>query len=207
MLAADFSHGVAKFPIVALEGASGIGKSTMLHMISEELGRANVSFDLCSNNDSGRWSAVIRDLAGTSDRPLTLALATAAARAELRESAQRPQLCDRFVVSTLVYQRFAGVPVKYLYEVNRPVLAESVTFVLRLEAEALEARRRSRPAKSDWFKDRLKPREEIEFYDEAATLLKEQGHDVRVVDASPDQTTLARALAAEIADMWQRTGS
>lgn len=207
MFADDFSQGVARFPIVALEGPSGIGKSTLLHLISDDLIRANVSFDLCSNNDSGRWSAVIRDLASTPDQSLTLALATAAARAELRERARRPQLCDRFVVSTLVYQRFARVPVDYLYDVNWPVLAKSVTFVLRLEAEALEERRRSRSAKSDWFKDRLKPSEEIEFYDEAAEFLKGHGHDVRVVDALPDETTLARALTTEIASMWQRTGS
>ncbi|WP_298885609.1 hypothetical protein [uncultured Bradyrhizobium sp.] len=207
MFVGDFSRGVARFPIVALEGPSGIGKSTLLDLISDNLVRAKVSFDLCSNNDSGRWSGEIRDLAKAPDRPLTLALATAAARAELREGAQRPQLCDRFVVSTLVYQRFAGVPVTYLYDVNRLVLARSVTFVLRLEAEALAARRESRPGRSDWFKDRLKPCKEIELYDAAAAFLKGHGHDVRMVDASPDKTALARQLAAEIAGIWQRAGS
>ncbi|MCS3929007.1 dTMP kinase [Bradyrhizobium elkanii] len=207
MFADDFSQGVARFPIVALEGPSGIGKSTLLDLISDNLVRAGVSFDLCRNNDSGRWSSVIRDLARVSDRPLTLALAAAAARAELREGAQQFQLCDRFVASTLVYQRFAGLPVNYLYEVNRPLLTGSVTFILRLEAEALEARRRSRPGKSDWFKDRLRLSEEIELYDEATTFLRGNGHDVRVVDASPDETTLSRQLAAEIASMWKRAGS
>lgn len=204
----DFSNlGVARFPIVALEGPSGIGKSTLLDLISEDLIRADVAFDRCSNNDSGRWSAVIRDLAGAGDRPFTLALATAAARAELREGARQLQLCDRFVVSTLVYQRFAGVPIDYLYDVNGPLLKGSTTFVLRVRSEALEERRRSRPRKSDWFKDRISTGEEIKFYDEAAAFLRAHGHDVQVVDASRDAMTLSRQLAAEIVAMVQRASS
>ncbi|WP_165637633.1 hypothetical protein [Bradyrhizobium shewense] len=207
MFSHDSNGGVASFPIVALEGPSGIGKSRLLDLISEDLIRADVAFDRCSNNDSGRWSAVIRDLAGAGDRPFTLALAAAAARAELREGARQLQLCDRFVVSTFVYQRFAGVPIDYLYDVNRPFLKGSTTFVLRLGSEALEERRRSRPRKSDWFKDRIGTGEEIELYDEAAAFLRTQGHDVRVVDATLDAMTLSRQLAAEIAAMVQRNSS
>ncbi|WP_456748543.1 AAA family ATPase [Bradyrhizobium sp. USDA 4354] len=207
MLAGDFSCTTAWFPIVALEGPSGIGKSTLLHLISDRLLRENIAFDRCSNNDSGRWSTVIRDLANAPARPLTLALATAAARAELRESAQRPQLCDRFVVSTLVYQRFAGLPFDYLYAANRPLLAGAVTFVLQLDAPALDARRCSRPRKSDWFKDRLQIDEEIALYDEAAAVLTANGHDVRAVDASVDETTIAQQLADEIAPVFQRAGA
>ncbi|MEI9923540.1 MAG: hypothetical protein WDN50_08415 [Bradyrhizobium sp.] len=207
-MTADASqHAAGWYPIVALEGPSGIGKSTLLDLISENLTRQGISFDRCSNNDSGRWKPIIRDLASVADRPLSLALATAAARAELREGARRPQLCDRFVVSTFVYQRFAGLSIDYLYLTNRPVLSGLVTFVLRLEEEALEARRSNRAQKSDWFKDRLCIREEIELYDAAAKLLKDNGHDVRMIDASFDSETLSRALSAEIANLWQPTGS
>lgn len=206
-MADDSSRTTAWPPIVALEGPSGIGKSTLLHAISGHLLRKQIAFDRCSNNDSGRWGSVIRDLASASEKPLTLALATAAARAELRESAQRPQLCDRFVVSTLVYQRFAGVPVDYLYAANQPLLAGSVTFVLWLDATALHARRCSGPQKSDWFKDQLGIDEEIALYDEAAALLIAEGHDVRAVDASADETAIAEQLAAQIAPVFQRAGS
>lgn len=205
MLADDSSRTTAWPPIVALEGPSGIGKSTLLP--SDHLLRKQIAFDRCSNNDSGRWGSVIRDSASGSEKPLALALATAAARAELRESAQRPQLCDRFVVSTLVYQRFAGLPVDYLYAANLPLLAGSVTFVLRLDATALDARRCRRPRKSDWFKNRLGIDEEIALYDEATALLIAEGHDVRAVDASADETAIAEQLAAQIAPIFQRAGS
>lgn len=201
---ADGSRTASWFPIVALEGPSGIGKSTLLHLISDHLIRDGIRFEQCSNNDSGRWSTVIRELASAPNRPLTLALATAAARGELREGALRPQLCDRFVISTLVYQHFAGLPLEYLYATNRPLLAASVTFVLRLDAEALLARRSSRARKPDWFKERLGVGEEIELYDQAAALLTANGHDVRMKDASPDEATLAAQLAAEIAPIFQR---
>ncbi|OSI32787.1 hypothetical protein [Bradyrhizobium canariense] len=183
------------------------GKSTLLHLISDRLIRDGIRFEQCSNNDSGRWSTVIRELASAPDRPLTLALATAAARAELKEGAHRPQLCDRFVVSTLVYQRFAGLPLEYLYATNRPLLAASVTFVLRVDAAPLLARRGCRARKPDWFKDRLGVDEEVGLYDQATALLTANGHDVRVMDASGDEVTLAAQLAAEIAPILQRSGA
>jgi thymidylate kinase len=207
MIADDTQREATWHPIVALEGPSGVGKSTLLNLVSDNLLRKGVSFDRCSNNDSGRWKPVIRGLAGVAGRPLSLALATAAARAELREAARRPQLCDRFVVSTLVYQRFAGVPMDYLYSANRPMLAGSVTFVLRIDAEALAARRCDRIRRSDWFKDRLGVREEIDLYDEAAALLRDKGHDVRALDASLDIGILSQRLSIEIAILWQRFGT
>lgn len=207
MFADDLSRTASWFPIVALEGPSGVGKSTLLDLISDRLIREAIVFEQCSNNDSGRWRSVIRDLAGAPDRPLTLALATAAARAELREGALRPRLCDRFVVSTLVYQRFAGLPLDYLYAANGPLLAASVTFVLRVDAEALLVRRRRRRRKPDWFKDQLGIGEEIELYDQAAAFLTAHGHDVRLVDASADETTLAEQLAAGIAPIFRQSRS
>jgi dTMP kinase len=198
----DGSGGDDWLPIVALEGPSGVGKTTLLREISKRLAQADVPVDLASNNDSGRWGPLIRDLANHSDRPLTLALATAAARAELRETARRPLLCDRYVLSTLVYQRFAGVPLDYLYAANRPLLAGSVTIALRLEADKLAERRRDRARKFDWFKDRLDIGREIDLYDEASKLLAKKGHDVRVVDASMDQNTIAERLATELASVW-----
>lgn len=191
-------------PIVSLEGPSGVGKSTLLRSIADRLGRGLIPVDLGSNNDSGRWGTVIRELAASPDRPLTLALATAAARAELREAARRPLLCDRYVLSTLVYQRFAGISIDYLYAVNCPLLDGAVTVALRLDADELTERRRSRPAKSDWFKDQLDVGREIELYDEASEYLVRQGHDVRVVDASMDELVIVDRLSAELASMWAK---
>ncbi|MCC8978563.1 dTMP kinase [Bradyrhizobium acaciae] len=185
-------------PIIALEGPSGIGKTTLLRATAERLTRAAIPVEMASNNDSGRWHPVIRDLAAHPDRALTLALATAAARAELREGARRPLLCDRYVLSTLVYQRFAGLPIDYLYSINRPLLSASVTIVLRLGADELTERRRGRPRKSDFFKDRLDINREIELYDEGSALLEQNGHHVSVVDASADENTIADRLSAEL---------
>ncbi|MGY4198977.1 dTMP kinase [Bradyrhizobium sp. USDA 4520] len=185
-------------PIIALEGPSGVGKTTLLRATAERLTGAAAPIEVASNNDSGRWGRVIRDLAADPDRPLTLALATAAARAELREAARRPLLCDRYVLSTLVYQRFAGVPIEYLYSINRPLLATSLTIVLRIEARELAERRRSRPGRSDWFKDRLDINREIELYDAGSALLEQRGHRVSTIDASVDKSTIADQLSAEI---------
>ncbi|WP_426409466.1 dTMP kinase [Bradyrhizobium ganzhouense] len=191
-------------PIAALDGPSGVGKTTLLEGIADRLRRSAVRMELASNNDSGRWRQVIRELAGSPEHPLTLALSTASARAELREAARGPVLCDRYVLSTLVYQRFAGISMDYLYVVNRPLLAGSVTFALRLEAEELAERRKSRAHKSDWFKDRLDVRREVEMYEEASTYLVQKGHDVRIVDASMDKVAIVEGLSVELASLWAK---
>ncbi len=191
-------------PLIALEGPSGVGKSTLLRAIAARLADAAITAELASNNDSGRWPPIIRGLAALPDRPLSLALATAAARAELRESATRPLLCDRYVISTLVYQRFAGVPLEYLYATNLPLLSSSVTFVLKLNAAELADRRRHSPEKSDWFKEHLDMEQELKLYDDASELLSKKGHDVRIVDASMDEGSLADCLFVDIDAMWAR---
>jgi thymidylate kinase len=201
----DYSVRSNSWPIlVAIEGPSGCGKSTLLTALEKELVEQRADFRVESNNDTGLWSGLIRSIARRPKAALTLALATAGARAELREGAIMPILCDRYVLSTFVYQRFAGISLEYLYAVNLPLLTQSVTFALTLDQSALDARRRERQSRrQDWFKEALDIRREIQLYDEAVGELQRRGHDIRIVDASVGTDVLARSLAAEISELLQ----
>jgi thymidylate kinase len=185
--------------LIAIEGPSGSGKSTLLRALESELASHNVPFCVASNNDSGLWSGLIRSLADRPQARMALALATAGARADLREGADLPILCDRYVLSTFVYQRFVGVPFDYLYAVNQPLLKRSVTFALCITPSLLAKRRNEQQsARRDWFKKTLDIREEVRLYEEATSQLKQRDHDIRTVLASDEVDALVRKLAPEI---------
>jgi thymidylate kinase len=204
-MADDYSVRSRSWPIlVAIEGPSGCGKSTLLKALEKQLAGQRVSFRVASNNDTGLWSDLIRSVARRPEAALTLALATAGARAELREGADMPVLCDRYALSTFVYQRFAGIPLDYLYALNLPLLTRSVTFALTLDYPALAFRRKQQQsARRDWFKDALDVRREVELYEEAVDELQRRRHDIRVVNASAGIDVLVHSLAPEIAELLQ----
>lgn len=190
--------------LIAVDGPSGCGKSTLVRALERELAASRISFHLASNNDTASWGVLIRSLAASPHARIALALATAGARAELREGADRPVLCDRYALSTFVYQRFAGLSFDYLYAINKPLLTRSVTFVLTASAPLLVDRRRAQQtARRDWFKQELDVNSEIGFYAEAVLELTNRGHDIRSVDASEDVDKIARKLAPEIAELMQ----
>jgi thymidylate kinase len=190
--------------LIAIEGPSGCGKSTLLRALESQLTDSHRSFRTASNNDTTGWSELIRSLAARPRAAMALALATAGARAELREEADRPVLCDRYVLSTFVYQRFAGLSIDYLYAVNQPLLSRSVTFALTATPAVLAARRSERQsARCDWFKQELDIGREVRLYEEAVDELSGRGHDIRRVNASDEVGALARRLAPEIDELIQ----
>jgi thymidylate kinase len=185
--------------LIAVEGPSGCGKSTLLRALESKLAEHSTSFRMASNNDAGLWGGLIRSLATRPHSRMALALATAGARADLREAADKPILCDRYALSTFVYQRFAGLSFEYLYAVNQPLLNRSVTFALIAAPDLLAERRtEQQPVRRDWFKQELDIPSEIQLYEEAVHELTERGHDIRRVDASDEVDALARKLAPEI---------
>jgi thymidylate kinase len=194
--------------LIAIDGPSGCGKSTLLRALESELADHCTTFRMASNNDSGPWGGLIRSLAARPQARMALALATAGARADLREEAHKPILCDRYALSTFVYQRFAGLSFEYLYAINEPLLKRSVTFALTTTAAVLADRRSEQKlARHDWFKQELDLPTEIQFYEQAVDQLTERGHDVRRVGASDEVDVLARKLAPEIIRLIQSSSS
>jgi thymidylate kinase len=190
--------------LVAIDGPSGCGKSTLLRAVEAELAGRDVSFCTASNNDSGAWGGLIRALAKRPEARTALALATAGARAQLREEAHKPVLCDRYALSTFVYQRVAGLSFDYLYAVNEPLLNRSVTFALMTTEESLTSRRSEQQSiHRDIFKDGLSAHEEIQLYEQAIAELKRREYDIRRVDASGEVDAIVRKLAPEIAALMR----
>lgn len=188
--------------LCALEGPSGCGKSTLVPLVVRALLEDGINARAVTNNDAGSWGPLIRELAVQPDRPLALALATAGARAEIRETASPNVVLvsDRYVLSSYVYQGFAGVPAAVLDGINAPLLAATTTFLLTCPADLLSQRRAGRdPNHFDWFKRTMTLNDEMAGFDAAATYLRSRGHIVQTVEASSPATEVAGVIAASIA--------
>ncbi|MDX8451026.1 hypothetical protein, partial [Mesorhizobium captivum] len=90
--------------IVAFDGPSGVGKSSLLPQVISLLADRGQQYELFSNVESSSLNTLIRKLASSATPGLTLSLALSTARAELIESNMGNLLLDRFVLSGLVYQ-------------------------------------------------------------------------------------------------------
>jgi thymidylate kinase len=189
-----------KRAILAIDGPSGIGKSTLLSGLVRDLSDLNIPCVLWKNADDEVFGRVIREMAAGGKSHLTLTLALAAARARLLESDDGSALvlCDRFAVSSLVYQAYAGVPLEYVLAVNAPFLEQVTSIVLTTDERTLEERRAARAGTTDWFKRSLPAKEEISLYQSACQLLAQRSFPLVIVDASssvePTQAKLVQIV-------------
>ena len=159
----------SEYHVLAIDGPSGIGKSSIIAPVIENLHSQGVSATPFSNNESTPFAAAIRELAAGSHRPLSLALATAAARAFLLEmNTDKLLVSDRHILSTLVYQVLDGVSLDYLRAINEPFISSTHFILLEVSATTLSARRAARAGRgSDRFKKALTAEREIELYHNA----------------------------------------
>lgn len=185
--------------IVAVDGPSGVGKSTVIGLVATQLLARGHQCEVVANNSAGPFSEIIGALAQSPTQTFALALTTAAARAYLHTSANADiTVCDRHILSTFVYQGRTGIPLEYLYVVNAPLLDKVLFVLLELPTDELTTRRQARARENDdWFKRFLDINDEIRRYNESAVYLAERGHEVvRVPADEPAKGVAARIVRA-----------
>lgn len=187
-------------PLFALEGPSGSGKSTLLSHVGVILSKLKMAHTIVSNNGVGDWEPVIRGLANSKTQALTLAFATAAARSHIRETVTDGfVVSDRFVLSGLVCQVYAGIHIDTIYAINRPLLAGVTTILLEIGEDELKKRRQARGlADTDWYKQSMTVSEELHLYTSAAEKLQAAGHRIIRLPASNDPEALAQRVVTQI---------
>jgi thymidylate kinase len=175
--------------IVALEGPSGIGKTTLAPLVAASFAGEGSAISVASNSDTPLLGSTVRDLARSTSHPYSLALALAAARAEIIEfsSSSSVVVCDRFILSSLVYQYWSGIPREYILAVNEPFLPNTIHVLLELEEGALASRRDLDPGgRNDAFKRGINLTHEVLSFDEAAEWLS--GNYGQVIRVSAEGT-------------------
>ena len=194
---------------VVIEGLDGSGKSSVARQLHVTLSRTHhshvaLTFEPHDPSAAGLYirSALTRRIKAS---PLALALAFALNRADHSDRiihsflsggvSQRILICDRYRLSSLVYQATGGLSMDDIYHLNRWALPPDMTIFLNASPRNCYARLRNRPDDRELFEKNLTVR--AEKYQDGIELLRGKGETVLDVDANADfPQVFARVLNA-----------
>jgi len=196
-------------PFIVLEGMDGSGKTTHQARLAEWLRQQGFLVTCCRDPGDTWLGNQLRELLLHSElplQPITEALLFMAARAELLAQIIRPALnqgqwvvCDRFLLSTIVYQGYAGGVRPELLRSLGEAAAEGtlpdLTLVLDLPVEV--AATRLKLARHDRFEARgpaFQRRVREGFLHES----RREGHRIRVVDAAGSIDEVQQRIRHEV---------
>lgn len=137
---------------ICFEGVDGAGKSTQARMLYRRLKTEGRAVELVADPGTTQIGTAIRQILLHNDAPITPSaqmLLFSAARAELaayirqRLDAGAIVICDRWLISTLVYQgTINGVPENLIFDIFNATSGEypDVCFLLDLSPDDMQAR-------------------------------------------------------------------
>jgi len=204
---------------VTVDGPSGAGKSTTVAHLARLLTAAGQQVHVTAEPSSGPIGTLARELTETVTGP-ALACLYAADRYHHLDTEIRPRLaagelvlCDRYVPSGLVMQRFDGVDPAFLWAINAPADRPDLAVIIEARPTVIAARLADRGAHNRFQEAPGSAHAEAHFYRQACDRLTQAGYDVLRVDAgerTPDQVAdfIAEQLTAffEAAPQPQEAG-
>lgn len=179
-----------------IEGMDGAGKSSLARQLYDALsqthpGHVALTFEPHDPSVAGKY--IRRVLAKqTKASPLSLALAFALNRADhldrvinpfLSSGNKRIVICDRYTLSSLVYQSTGGLSMEDIHGLNRWARQPDLTVCLRVSPYNCYTRLRNRPQDRELFERNLTER--AEQYRAGIALLRKKGETIIEVDANP----------------------
>ena len=192
--------------LVTIEGPNGAGKTSLALAVAAHLGAAGESIH-CTRQPS---PSPLGDTVRAAERDVTgraLACLVAGDRHYQCETEIIPRLragatvlCDRYIESSLVLQRFDGVELDYILQINRGIPRPGLRIQLLATPEVLTERLAQREiAPERRFERGIGPALELELYAEADALLTEREQlPASLFDTS---ATDADELGAVVADL------
>lgn len=199
---------------LVIEGLDGSGKSEISRRLAELMratldDRVMLTFEPHDPSAAGLYiRRVLRKKILVSSH--TLALAFALNRADHNErvigpfleqnSGPRLVMCDRYVLSSLVYNTSHDLPMQAVWDLNSGARRPDLTLFLDASAEICYARMGSRGGNRELFESNLA--ESRAHYFDAIGFLRQHGEQVVVVDANPDLLTVINSII----DVLKATG-
>ena len=204
---------------IVIEGLDGSGKSSVARRLAEILNR---NFDgavktTFEPNDFSCGGQFIRDILTkkiTEFHPRQLAFSFAANRLDhctrvigpWLESGEKMILCDRFYLSSLVYQSFEDFGIDQVFELNRFARRPDLTFFIEVSDEICYQRMANRNQPRELFEEKLAQTRE-KYMAAIAFLTQKTGETVVKIDGSGTIDAVAQLILNELEarfPAWQR---
>ena len=185
---------------VVIEGIDGAGKTSIAERLRQVLRQTHDDDVLMTQQPHDRSLvgaeirlALKREL---SLSPLELAQAFALNRSNHLKTCIEPHLqgegriviCDRYVLSSLVYQSRDDIDMEDVFSMNRRARIPDLTIVLQVSAVEAYQRMDRRSTSFELFENNLPKR--LEKYQQGIALLRRQGHAIAEVDGNGEITTV-----------------
>lgn len=179
---------------VVIEGIDGAGKTSIAERLLQVLRQTHGDDVLLTQepHDKSLVGAEIRQALRREFQlsPLELAQAFALNRSNHLKTCIEPHLqgkgriviCDRYMLSSLVYQSSADIGMDDVYCMNRRARVPDLTIVLSVNAVEAYHRMDRRKTSLELFENDLPKR--LKKYQEGIALLRRKGHDIVEVDGN-----------------------
>jgi dTMP kinase len=181
---------------VVIEGLDGSGKTHLSRALKRVLQKTHeqdveLTFEPHDPSSAGLYIRQVLTKRIKNVRSRTLALAYALNRADhndrviqpfLDASQQRIMICDRYYLSSLVYQSSADVSFDEIMLLNKDARKPDLTLFLSVSADTGYARMSKRPASKELFDDNLEASRRK--YHEAIAYLRARGDMIVELDAN-----------------------
>ena len=202
---------------IVIEGMDGAGKTANAWKLFDILFQSH-SGDVLLTCEPDEYSLLGSELRKALARqitlsPVTLAQAFAVNRMSHLEKTIEPFLnferriviCDRYLLSSLVYQATGAISMADVLALNRWARSPDLTIFLRISPIEAATRLRRRMTEPDLFENNFSRR--YEKYDAGVALLREKGEVIVEVDANPAPAQVFAAVLAALKDQapdWLR---
>jgi dTMP kinase len=188
---------------VSVDGPSGAGKSTIVEHLAQLLVAHGEEVHVTAEPSSGPIGHLCRELTETVTGH-ALACLYAADRYHHVESEIRPHtesgrtvLSDRYVPSGLVMQRFDGIDLPFLWQLNEQADRPDLAVILEADPEVIATRLHERGAHNRFQLTPDSSKAEVGFYREATERLIRAGYSVLSLDVNCRPPEQSAALICE----------
>ncbi len=187
----------------SVDGPSAAGKSTIVEHLAQLLVASGEDVIVTGEPSGGPIGRLCRQVTETVTGH-ALACLYAADRYHHVEAEIRPHLeagrtviSDRYVPSGLVMQRFDGIDLPFLMQLNERADKPDLAVILDADPEVISQRLDERGAHNRFQRTMDSSRAEVEFYREARERLIRGGFNVMVVDVNCQPPEQIAALICE----------
>ncbi|WP_052074852.1 dTMP kinase [Porphyromonas sp. COT-052 OH4946] len=166
---------------IAIDGPNGVGKSTIAETVQKEMADRGIILTR-EPSDTGFGQYVKANEGGYSGEHYGMLIASD--RRYHIDTIIKPNLdngkvviCDRYIASSLVLQRFDGVSTRKIWEMNKNILVPDVYVILLADEKELERRLKKRQVFSR-FEKKMSRAQEIKYFTDAIGYLKGKGFNI-----------------------------